>query len=85
MSLASRKSSGDRFDRQLGAMPGRSTWARSLGPGASPTSSVIARVTDQESRRAVVVIARFDGDVERLKRAYDDAHRLIMERGGATR
>ena len=30
----------------------------------------------------VVVIARFDGDVERLKRAYDVAHRLIMERGG---
>ncbi len=30
----------------------------------------------------VMLIARFDGDVERLKRAYDDAHRLIMERGG---
>lgn len=24
-----------------------------------------------------------DGDVERLKRAYDEPHRLIMERGGA--
>lgn len=68
--------------RRLGLMPGRSTWGRSLGPGASPTSSVIARVTDQESRRAVVVIARFDGDVEGSKWAYDDAHRLIMERDG---
>ena len=30
----------------------------------------------------VLLIARFAGDVERLKRAYDDAHRLVMERGG---
>lgn len=30
----------------------------------------------------VMLIARFDGDVEQLKRAYDDAHGLIMERGG---
>ena len=29
-----------------------------------------------------MVIARFGGDVERLKWAYDRAHRLIMERGG---
>ncbi len=29
-----------------------------------------------------MLIARFDGDVERLKQAYDDAHRLIMDRGG---
>ncbi len=33
-------------------------------------------------REAVVLIARFDGDVERLTQAYDEAHRLIMERGG---
>ena len=31
---------------------------------------------------AVVVIARFDGDVAGLTRAYDEAHRLIMDRGG---
>jgi heme-degrading monooxygenase HmoA len=29
-----------------------------------------------------MLIARFDGDVDSLKRAYDEAHRLIMERGG---
>ena len=31
---------------------------------------------------AVVLIARFDGDVEQLTSVYDEAHRLIMERGG---
>lgn len=31
---------------------------------------------------AVMLIARFDGDVEELKQAYDRAHRLIMERPG---
>lgn len=31
---------------------------------------------------AVLLIARFDGDVQELTRAYDEAHRLIMERGG---
>ena len=30
----------------------------------------------------IVLIARFDGDVERLKQAYDLAHRLIVDRGG---
>lgn len=30
----------------------------------------------------VVLIARWDGEVESLKAAYDRAHRLIMERGG---
>ncbi len=34
---------------------------------------------------AVVLIARFDGDVHDLVRAYDSAHALIMRRGGATR
>lgn len=29
-----------------------------------------------------VLVALWDGDVERLKTAYDEAHRLIMERGG---
>jgi hypothetical protein len=32
---------------------------------------------------AVVLIARFPGDVDRLTRAYDEAHRMIMDRGGA--
>jgi hypothetical protein len=32
---------------------------------------------------AVMLIARFDGDVDELRRAYDRAHALIMERGGA--
>jgi hypothetical protein len=31
---------------------------------------------------AVVLIAKFVGNVDDLKRAYDEAHRLIMERGG---
>jgi|GEM_PF-2337641 len=31
---------------------------------------------------AVMLIARFAGDVERLTQAYDEAHRLIMESGG---
>lgn len=30
----------------------------------------------------VLLIARWDGDVAALTRAYDEAHRLIMERGG---
>ena len=30
----------------------------------------------------VVLIARFGVDVERLTHGYDEAHRLIMERGG---
>jgi hypothetical protein len=29
-----------------------------------------------------VLIARWNGDVESLKKAYDIAHRLIMDRGG---
>ncbi|HEX7264840.1 MAG TPA: hypothetical protein VF383_11735 [Candidatus Dormibacteraeota bacterium] len=33
---------------------------------------------------AAMLIARFDGDVERLKEAYDRAHALILSRGGAT-
>ena len=32
---------------------------------------------------AVVLIARFDGDVHELTAAYDRAHALIMGRGGA--
>ena len=32
---------------------------------------------------AVMLIARFDGDVKGLTKAYDRAHALIMERGGA--
>ncbi len=31
---------------------------------------------------AVVLIARFEGDVDRLTHVYDEAHRLIMEKGG---
>lgn len=30
-----------------------------------------------------MLIARFDGDVDELKDAYDRAHALIMSRGGA--
>ena len=33
---------------------------------------------------AVMLIARFDGDVKQLTEAYDRAHSLIMSRGGAT-
>ncbi|NEN05064.1 hypothetical protein G3T36_04185 [Diaminobutyricibacter tongyongensis] len=33
---------------------------------------------------AVVLIARFDGDVRRLVQAYDRGHAVIMSRGGAT-
>jgi hypothetical protein len=29
-----------------------------------------------------MLIARFEGDVAELTRAYDEAHRIIMERGG---
>ncbi len=32
---------------------------------------------------AVVLVARFVGDVTQLTRAYDEAHRVIVERGGA--
>jgi hypothetical protein len=32
---------------------------------------------------AVVLIARFDGDVDELAAAYDRAHALIMSSGGA--
>ena len=32
---------------------------------------------------AVMVIARFEGDVDELPQAYDRAHTLIMSRGGA--
>ena len=35
------------------------------------------------TQRPVVLIARFDGDVEHLKAAYAKAHALIMSRGGA--
>lgn len=34
---------------------------------------------------AVMLIARFEGDVRELVQAYDRAHTLIMSRGGATR
>ena len=33
---------------------------------------------------AAMLIARFSGDVDRLKEAYDRAHNLIVSRGGAT-
>ena len=32
-----------------------------------------------------MLIARFSGDVDRLKEAYDRGHSLILSRGGATR
>ena len=33
---------------------------------------------------AVILIARFNGDVERLKQAYDRAHRQIMQTAAPT-
>jgi len=33
---------------------------------------------------AVMLIARFDGDVGALTQAYDIAHAVILSRGGAT-
>ena len=33
----------------------------------------------------VMLIARFDGDVQYLRAAYDKAHDVIMSRGGAVR
>lgn len=33
---------------------------------------------------AALLIARFDGDVGELTQAYDQAHALILSRGGAT-
>jgi hypothetical protein len=38
----------------------------------------------QERGMSALLIARFDGDVEELKRSYDRGHALIMSRGGAT-
>ncbi len=35
------------------------------------------------SSEQVVLIARFDGDLDDLTAAYDRAHELIMSRGGA--
>jgi hypothetical protein len=37
------------------------------------------------TQNRVMLIARFDGDVEQLGAAYDRAHDLIMSRGGAVR
>ena len=34
---------------------------------------------------AVMLVARFDGDVRALVEAYDRAHALIMSRGGTSR
>ena len=34
-------------------------------------------------RGPVVLIARFRGDVQQLTSAYDRAHKMIMQRGGA--
>jgi len=36
-----------------------------------------------ESSQRVLLIARFPGDVDELTAAYDRAHRLIMDAGGA--
>jgi hypothetical protein len=37
----------------------------------------------EAAQMAVLLIARFDGDVGQLAEAYDRAHALIMSRGGA--
>jgi hypothetical protein len=39
----------------------------------------------QEANMAALLIARFDGDSEELKQAYDRGHALIISRGGAVR
>jgi hypothetical protein len=44
----------------------------------------VVTVGDKGVAVAVMLIARFDGDVDQLRRAYDRAHALIMSRGGAT-
>src|SRR5438270_14057914 len=38
----------------------------------------------KERGMSALLIARFDGDIEELKRSYDRAHALIMSREGAT-
>ena len=37
------------------------------------------------SKLPAMLIARFDGDVDELKAAYDRAHAMILSHGGATR
>ena len=37
----------------------------------------------EAARMTVMLIARFDGDVDQLRSAYDRAHASIMARGGA--
>ena len=58
--------------------------------GLEPSAglAVIGRVgraiLAKERGMSALLIARFDGDIEELKRSYDRAHALIMSRGGAT-
>jgi hypothetical protein len=57
--------------------------------GVSDTSTVLGARTITATvcvpqAVAVMLIARFDGDVDQLREAYDRAHALIMSRGGAT-
>ena len=54
-----------------------------------PTATVnvarsVVTVGDRGVAVAVMLIARFDGDVDQLRQAYDRAHALIMSRGSAT-
>ncbi len=39
-------------------------------------------VLAKERGMSALLIARFGGDIEELKRSYDRAHALIMSRGG---
>jgi hypothetical protein len=56
--------------------------------GASTATVYVAQsvvtVGDRGVAVADILIARFDGDVDQLRQAYDRAHALIMSRGGAT-
>ena len=57
---------------------------RVLGEDERGNSSQNDRQTDGGCVVAVMLTARFDGDVRELITAYDRAHALIMSRGGAT-
>lgn len=60
--------------------------AGSISPSASRgrgRCAILGREAGREAHVPVVLVARFDGDVQKLTAAYDRAHELIMSRGGA--
>jgi hypothetical protein len=54
-----------------------------MGASTGRILALTSRREQREANMAVVLIARFPGDVAELTRAYDEGHRIIMERGGA--